>query len=152
MEVVETGLPEPTNEYPIDLMTAMRLAGANHLQIALATERIREAYARLKQAKVIWVPNFNLALGYNRHDGPIQIASGDVIDVGRQSLYFGGGAGVGGSPLTGASNGPARFFVDLSTSDVYFEPLAARQSVAVAQHARRVAENDNVLQVGLAYQ
>jgi len=152
MEVVETGLPEPTNEYPIDLMTAMRLAGANHLQIALATERIREAYARLERAEVMWVPNLNLALGYNRHDGPIQDTSGNIIDVGRQSLYFGGGAGVGGSPLTGASGGPARMFVDLSTADVYFEPLAARQSVAVAEHARRVAENDNVLQVGLAYQ
>ena len=100
----------------------------------------------------MWVPNLNLGIGYNRHDGPIQDTSGNVIDVSRQSLYFGGGAGVGGSPLTGASGGPARLFVDLSTADVYFEPLAARQNVAVAQHARRVAENDNVLQVGLAYQ
>lgn len=151
-EFIESRLSESGSEYPIDLMTAMRLAGANHLQIALATERIREACARLEQAEVMWVPNLNLGVGYNRHDGPIQDTSGNVIDVSRQSLYFGGGAGVGGSPLTGGSGGPARFFVDLSTADVYFEPLAARQSVAVAQHARRVAENDNVLQVGLAYQ
>jgi len=152
IEYVKSGISRTTIEYPIHLTTAMRLAGANHLQIALATERIREACARLEQARVMWVPNLNLGLGYNRYDGPIQDTSGNVIDVGRQSLYFRGGAGVGGSPLTGASNGPARFFIDLSTADVYFKPLAAPQSVAVAQHARRVAENDNVLQVGLAYQ
>ncbi|MDA1054255.1 MAG: TolC family protein [Planctomycetota bacterium] len=151
-EIIDGGLPLASTDYPIDLMTAMRLAGANHLQIALATERIREASARLEQAEVMWVPNLNLGVGYNRHDGPIQDASGNVIDVSRQSLYFGGGAGVGGSPLTGASNGPARLFVDLSTADVYFEPLAARQNFAATQHAHRVAENDNVLQVGLAYQ
>ncbi len=151
LEIVDNELSESTYTYPIDLMTAMRLAGANHLQIALATERIRESCARLQQAEVLWVPNLNLGIGYNRHDGPIQDTSGNVIDVSRQSLYFGGGAGVGGSPLTGGASGPARLFVDLPTADVYFEPLAARQSVAVAQHARRVAENDNVLQVGLAY-
>ncbi len=149
---IESGVSESGSEYPIDLMTAMRLAGANHLQIALATERIREACARLEQAEVMWVPNVSLGLGYNRHDGPIQGTNGDVIDVSRQSLSFGGGVGVGGSPLTGGSGGPARLFVDLSTVDVYFEPLAARQNVAATQHARRVAENDNVLQVGLAYQ
>lgn len=151
-EIYDGGLSPASTEYPIDLMTAMRLAGANHLQIALATERIREACAQLQQAEVMWVPNLNLGIGYNRHDGPIQNTSGSVIDVSRQSLYFGGGAGVGGSPLTGAAGGPARLFVDLSTADVFFEPLAARQNVAATQHARRVAENDNVLQVGLAYQ
>ncbi|MDA0659308.1 MAG: TolC family protein [Planctomycetota bacterium] len=151
-EIIDGGLSPASTEYPIDLMTAMRLAGANHLQIALATERIREACAQLQQAEVMWVPNLNLGIGYNRHDGPIQDTSGNVIDVSRQSLYFGGGAGISGAPLTGASGGPARLFVDLSTADVYFEPLAARQNVAGAQHARHVAQNDNVLQVGLAYQ
>jgi len=151
-EVIDGELSEANSEYPIDLLTAMRLAGANHLQIALATERIREACARLDQAEVMWVPNLNLGIGYNRHDGPIQDTAGNVIDVSRQSLYFGGGAGVGDSPLSGGASGPARLFVDLSTADVFFAPLAARQNVAATQHARRVAENDNVLQVGLAYQ
>lgn len=141
-----------SNEYPIDLTTALRLAGANHLQIALATERIREANAKLDQAKVLWVPSINAGVGYNRHDGPIQDTSGNVIDVSRQSLYAGGGPTVGSSPLSGGASGPARLFVDLSTADILFEPLAARQNVQATRHARRVAENDNVLQVGLVYQ
>lgn len=151
-EIIDGGLSQANLEYPIDLLTALRLAGANHLQIALASERIREACARLRQARVMWVPNFNLGIGFNRHDGPIQETVGDVSDISRQSLYFGGGAGLGQSPLTGAASGPARFFVDLSTADVFFEPLAARQDVAATQQALRAAENDHVLQVGLAYQ
>src|SRR5262249_11882792 len=38
------------DRYPIDLTTALRLAGANNLQIALAGERVRQAQARLEGA------------------------------------------------------------------------------------------------------
>jgi len=151
-EVVDAGQTDSMSSYQIDLTTAMRLAGANHLQIQLATERIREASARLDRAEVLWIPNVNLGVGYNRHDGPIQDTKGDVRNVSRQSLYFGGGPAVGGAPLSGGASGPARLFVDLSTADVFFEPLAARQNVGVNQHAQRVAVNDNILQVGMAYQ
>jgi len=144
--------PNTATDYPIDLTTTLRLAGANHLQVAIAAERIREARARLDQANVLWVPSVNVGVGYNRHDGPIQDTNGNVIDVSRQSLYFGGGPTVGASPLSGGASGPARLFVDLSTADILFEPLAARQNVQVAQRARQVAENNNVLQVGLVYQ
>jgi hypothetical protein len=34
---------QTSDRYPIDLMTALQLAGANNLQIALASERIRQA-------------------------------------------------------------------------------------------------------------
>lgn len=139
-------------DYPIDLTTALQLAGANHLQIALAGERIRESAARLDQAKVLWVPTINAGIGYNRHDGPIQETDGTVTNVSRQSLYAGGGPAIGSAPLSGGASGPARLFVDLSTADILFEPLAARQNLAAANHARRVAQNDNILQVGLTYQ
>ncbi len=150
--MASAGQTDSMSSYPIDLTTAMRLAGANHLQIQLATERIREACARLDRAEVLWIPNVNLGVGYNRHDGPIQDTSGEVRNVSRQSLYFGGGPAIGGAPLSGGASGPARLFVDLSTADVFFAPLAARQNVGVHQHAQRVAVNDNLLQVGMAYQ
>jgi outer membrane protein TolC len=138
---------------PIDLLTALHLAGANHLQIALAGERIRESSARLDQADVLWIPSINLGLGYNRHDGRIQDTEGRVFDVSRQSLYAGGGPVVGSAaPLSGGASGPARLFVDLSLSDVYFAPLVARQEVRGRQFESSATFNDSLLQVSLIYQ
>jgi len=145
---------EPLNadSLPIDLPTALALAGGDHLQIELARERIREACARWQEAKVLWVPSLNVGVGYNQHSGPLQAVNGEITDVRRQSLYFGGGPAIGNAPLSGGANGPARFFVDLPLTDVLFEPLVARQRVAVAQHAARRASNDNLLAVAIAYQ
>lgn len=137
---------------PIDLPTALRLAGANHLQILLASERIREAEAQLDQANVLWIPSVNLGVGYNQHDGRIQDTRGDILDVTRQSLYAGGGPTLGSSPLSGGASGPARLFVDLSLSDIYFQPLIARQNMRATQFESAAAFNDNVLQVGLMHQ
>src|SRR5579863_968336 len=39
---------------PIDLPTALRLANADNLQIAFAREQIRQALARVEQAKSLW--------------------------------------------------------------------------------------------------
>ena len=144
--------PSPES-MPIDLPTALRLAGANHLQIALARERIREAAARLDQANVLWVPSANVGMGYNRHDGRIQDTRGDVFDVSRQSFYLGGGPAIGsGAPLSGGASGPARMFVDLSLSDVFFQPLVSRQAVRANQFESAATFNDSLLQVALLYQ
>ena len=137
---------------PIDLPTALRLGGANHLQIALARERIAEAAARLDRAEVLWIKSINLGLGYNRHDGRLQETEGRVFDVSRQSLYAGGGPVLGSSPLSGGASGPARLFVDLSLADVYFQPLVARQNVRANQFESTATFNDSLLQVALLYQ
>ena len=63
------------------------------------------------------------------------------------SLFGGGGAVVNQFPLAGGSNGPLRFAVDLSLSDVFFDPLAARQDVKAVAAARNSRFNDILLQV-----
>lgn len=137
--------------YQIDLTTALRLAGANNLQIEIAAERIQEAYARLAGARALWIPSINAGVGYNKHDGRIQETEGAILEVSRGSLFAGGGALLSGAPLTGGSGGPARFFVDISPVDIYFEPLAARQ-LANAAHAEHVVTfNDTLLEVAVAY-
>jgi outer membrane protein TolC len=138
--------------FPIDLATALRLAGANNLQIALAAERVTEAQNRLERARVMWLPNLNAAIGYNRHDGRIQDTRGDVFDVSRSSVYYGAGAGVAGAPLTGASGGPARMFVDLSLADTLFAPLAERQTVRAADAGRAATFNDVLLLAAVTHQ
>jgi len=155
-EESQDGLLPQTNasaddQFPIDLATALQLAGANNVQIALAGERVEEAQARLDQADVLWVPSVKAGVGYNKHDGRLQATEGIVQEVSRNSLFVGGGLGLSGAPLTGASSGPARLFVDLSPVDIYFEPLAARQSREAAQFGETVTFNDTLLEVTMAY-
>jgi len=150
-------LPAPTPEtvgqetYPIDLSTALGLAGANNLQIAFAAERVQQAVARMDQADVMWVPSLNAGLVYNNHAGRIQATEGEIIEASRNSLFVGAGAGLGNSPLNGGSGGPARMFVDLPLVDVLFEPLAARQSVRAAEADEGATFNNALLQVSIAY-
>lgn len=137
--------------YPIDLPTALALAGANNLQIAFMVERVREAAALRDRANVLWVPSLNAGLIYNNHAGRIQATEGEIIEASRNSLYAGAGAVVGGAPLNGGSGGPARMFVDLPLVDVLIEPLAARQVVRAANAQRAAVFNDTLLQVATAY-
>ena len=148
-------LPKATEDgtarFPIDLPTSLQLAGANNLQIALATERVREAAARRQRADVMWVPSVNAGIAYNKHDGRIQETEGNVIEVSRNSLFVGGGPVLSGSPLPGGAGGPPRLFVDLPVVDVLFEPLAARQSVRAADADHAVTFNDTLVGVAFAY-
>lgn len=156
-EVLSEPLPPATpaivgqEPYPIDLSTALALAGANNLQIAFAAERVQQAVARMDQADVLWVPSLNAGVVYNNHAGRIQATDGDVIEVSRNSLFVGAGALVGSAALNGGSGGPARMFVDLPLVDVLFEPLAARQVVQAAEADEGATFNNTLLQVTFAY-
>ncbi len=145
-------LDEPDSDvYPIDLANALRLGGANHLQIKLVRERVREALLNLDEARIMWVPSLRAGAGYNRHDGRLQATEGEVIDAGRNSLFLGGGVALGASSLAGGAGGPARLVVDLPLADVWFEKLAARQMFCAARAARSATVNDALLAVAVAY-
>ena len=140
-----------TQEYPIDLATALRLAGGESWDVHLAVEKVRQAYADLDAAKVLWLPSLLAGVGYTKHDGQIQDTRGDVIDVSRNALFVGGGAQAGSAPLAGASGGPARLFVDLSLADAIFEPLVARQNAHAENHRHSAVYNDTLQSASLAY-
>jgi outer membrane protein TolC len=164
---VETELPKPEelpspqplpvldqpgpDRHPIDLTTALQLAGADNLQIALASERIQQARARLEVAEYQWLPSLNFGVGYNYHDGRVQGTEGEVIDTSRNALFVGGGPNVGPGPLTGPGGPPARLFLGLPLADVLFAPLAERQQAQAANAASAATFNDTLLQVALAY-
>jgi outer membrane protein TolC len=136
--------------FPLDLATALRLAGANNLQIALAQERIRQAEARRDAAAVLWLPSLQGGAGYNQHRGLIQDTTGNIVDATRQSVFVGGGPNLGPGTLTGG-DGSARLFVGVPLCDVFFAPLAERQTVRAANAARTATFNDTLLQVSLSY-
>lgn len=158
----EINSPEPTlsapssedlssGVFPIDLANSLSLGGASNLQIRLARTRLFQAQAKHFEAKTLWLPSLRFGVGYNKHDGRLQATEGDVIQANRNSLFYGGGLGLGSAPLPGGAGGPPRLFVNLSIADAYFKPLAACQEVAANGAAERVATNDSLAEIALGY-
>lgn len=131
-------LPSPPaevdNPLPITLGAALRLTGANALDIQIADERVRIASAQLARAQVLWLPSINLGVDYFRHDGQIQDVIGHVFTTSRSSLLLGAGPQA-----------------TVSLTDAVYAPLAARQVERVAQADAQATRNDTTLAVALAY-
>src|SRR5262245_50710427 len=129
--------PAPTpcdRPLPINLPTALQLAGARPIDIDLASERIRIADAQLRRAQVLWLPTVFLGTDYFRHDGQIQDVAGNVFSTSKSSFMVGAGP-----------------FAVFALSDALFEPLAARQFARARQAELQTARNDSLLAVAEAY-
>ncbi len=137
--------------YPIDLSNALGIGGADSLQIRLARTRLFEAQARHLAAKSLWLPSLRLGIGYNKHDGRLQETEGNVLEINRNSLFYGGELGLGSAPLAGGASGPPRLFVNLSLADAIFQPRAACQEVAAHSAAARASQNDSLMEIAVAY-
>jgi outer membrane protein TolC len=119
---------------PIDLPTALRLANASNPTIAVAREMVQEAYARLQQARVDWLPNLEGGPAYVRHDGRIQNSTGFVFPTSKSNLFIGSGASL-----------------TLETSDAVFGCLVARRLTAAQAAAARAVTHNIQLDVALTY-
>jgi outer membrane protein TolC len=120
---------------PINLASALQLAGVSPLDIAAATVQVQQGLAVLLQAKVLWVPTLNAGVDYSRHDGVQQnIFTGGLFQKGRQSLFVGGGPSL-----------------NVAVTDAIYEPLAARRVVTAREANLQTARNDVLLQVSQAY-
>lgn len=72
--------------YPIDLPTALRLAGARNLDIQIARERLNEAHANRQSAVEQFFPWVAPGVSYHRRDGVAQaVPSGIISDAHFQS-------------------------------------------------------------------
>jgi outer membrane protein TolC len=119
---------------PIDLPTALRLAGVRPLDIAAATQQIQIAAAQLRGAQVLWLPTLYVGTDYARHDGQVQDTTGDVAGNSHSAFLLGAG--------------PSAVF---AMSDAIFAPLAARQELQARRAAMQTARNDSLLAVAEAY-
>ena len=137
--------------HPIDFPTVLQIAGADNLNVKIAQERVAEASARYCEAKHAWLPTITLNIGYNNHEGEIQATEGEIIQVSRNSLFIGAGAGISDAPLNGGAGGPPRAFVDFSFADAIFKPLAAKRLLGASESSRSRVINDTLLQASLAY-
>lgn len=133
--------------YPIDLLTALRLANGSNLQLMLARERITQAWARNDGARALWLPSLRGGVNYSRHDNQIQDTMGQVFPISRGSMFSGLGAG-------SVPAGPPMFpgiYANFKLADAIFQPLATRQAALARRHAATAATNDILLQTAQAY-
>ena len=127
---------EPTDlRFPITLATALRLSDARPLVVAAAQAGVWVAEAQLTRAKVLWIPTLNLGFDYVRHDGGGPDFNKGIMTAPSVNFFYGGGG------LTGA----------ISTSDAYFLPLVARQTLNAAHWDIQTAKNDALMQTADTY-
>lgn len=138
--------PAPAGK-PIDLGTALALVAGQNPSVNFARARVREAYARVDRAEIMWIPDLQAGAAYHRHEGNYQDSAGQIVDIGRSSVNAGLGAGA-----TGAGTVPVPGLVmDFHLTDAIFGPEIARRSAWAAQHAVDAELNDQLLNVAVAH-
>ena len=120
--------------HQIDLPTALRLAGAQNLDVKIAQERLREARANHQSAVSQFFPWVSPGITYRQHDDKIQDVEGNIINVNKYS--YAPGATVG---------------VQLDLGDALYKTLAAKQLSQAADHALEAQRQDTVLAAAQGY-
>jgi outer membrane protein TolC len=132
---------------PIDLASALRLAGVQNPEILQARERVVEAIAVRQLAAARFLPTINLGANFDSHTGPLQRANGSILEVNRGALYAGLGANAVGA---GTVNIPG-LVVAGNVSEGIFGALAARQVVRQREFGDLAVRNDVLLRVAVGY-
>lgn len=133
--------------FPIDLSSALQLAGVQNPEMLLARERVVEAVAVRQLAAAQFLPNINLGTNFDNHNGPLQNSLGVIQKVNRGSLYLGLGAGAVGA---GTVTIPGLVW-NGNVSDVLYGALASRQFVRQRELASQAIRNEVLLAVATAY-
>ncbi len=139
--------PFPSDALPLNLPTALSMIGGQHPAVGFAQWRVQEAYARLDQANVLWLPSLQAGLSLNRHDGNLQASDGNILDVNRNSFQYGLGAGAVGAGTTQRPGIVARF----QLADAIFQPKIARKTAWARGHAANGVINEQLLQAAVGY-
>jgi outer membrane protein TolC len=136
-----------TNLTPIDLSSALRLAGVQNSQILLAQQRVLEAVALRQLAAAQFLPTLNAGSNLNSHRGVLQNSHGEIIGVNRDDLYVGSGAfAVGGGTVTIPG-----VVLTGNVSQVIFDYLISRQEVNRRGFESATVSQDQLLAVAVAY-
>jgi len=108
------------NEEPqtINLATALRLAGAQNVEIKLVAEKVVLARAEHHAVQQQYFPWLAVGAGYHGHQENIQAVDGQILDVEKSSLDLG-----------------VAVKAQLEIGETYYRSLAARQLVKASEHA-----------------
>jgi outer membrane protein TolC len=137
----------PPQTSPLDLNTALRLAGVRNPEILLARERVVEAVALHQQAAVKFLPSINVGTNVDTHTGALQQSNGAIAVVNRGAMYLGLGAN---AVAAGTVNVPG-LVVSGNLAEEIYAALVARQVIRQRQFASQAVRNDMLLRVATAY-
>jgi outer membrane protein TolC len=135
------------NTLPIDLGTALAITGGQNPRVAFARQRVNEAYARLRQADVLWLPSLRAGFNYNKHEGNIQDVAGEMIDTSRGSIY----TGLGAQAVGAGSPAVPGLVMNFHLRDAIFNPRIAERTLAAERRASQAETNNVLLETALTY-
>jgi outer membrane protein TolC len=140
-------VPAPAADYPIDIETALSLAGAENPTIALALEAVRARLAEQMGARALLLPTLDAGMNFNVHRGNLQSSQGVIEDVDRQALYAGAGAGAIGA---GTVSIPG-IRVTAHLADAVFAPRIAQEQVVSSRLQALATQYAVLLDVSTRY-
>lgn len=143
---LETDLANPRTS-PIDLPSALRLAGIENLELVVARQRVEAVVAQQQLAAAQILPTLNLGTNFDSHTGLLQQSSGKIINVERSALYAGAGAN---AVAAGTVSIPGLQY-NLNVSESIYNYYVNRQRTEAARFASQAAENEVLLKVATAY-
>ena len=143
----DTGAEITAPTATLSLVAILQLAESQNPNIALAQERIQEAYARVDRADALWLPSIRAGINYNHHEGRIQDVAGNIINTNRSSLYGGFGANAVGAGSPAVPGLIANFHL----VDAIYQPRIAEHQASSRQFAAAAARNDVLRDAAIAY-
>lgn len=135
------------NFRPIDLNSALRLAGVENPELNVSRQRVVEAVALRQLAAAQILPTINLGTNYDNHTGVLQQSNGNILSLNRSAVFVGAGAN---AVAAGTVNIPG-FFLTGNVAEGVYGYLVSRQVVAERGFANDAARNQVFLSVALAY-
>ena len=120
--------------HSVNLAAVMRLAGAQNLDIRLATERLAVAWAQHEAANMQFFPYLTPGFAYRRHEGNIQTVDGQIIDADKESLGLG-----------------VAVTLQLDLGEAYYRSLTTKKLASAATHAVEVQRQESIWQAVSAY-
>ncbi len=135
------------NNRPIDLNTALRLAGVQNPDLLLARQRVVEAVALRQLAVAQFLPSLNGGTNYDAHTGNLQQSNGNILSLNRNAVYVGAGSA---AVAAGTVSIPG-VVLSGNTAETIFGWLVARQVVTERGFTSVAVRNQVFLQTTLAY-
>ena len=118
----------------INLSTALRLAGAQNLDVEIARAKLAEAIANHQNAVAQFFPWIAPGIAYRQHDGAIQDVAGNIIDVHKQSYAPG-----------------ASINAEVHIGDAYYKSLSTKKIARAATHGLEAQRQDAVFAAAQGY-